>query len=321
MISKNRSIALDRLVNVGLARVCIAIVVIQIAPLPDLVELPVFVALALYVGFLSRHSVPRTAAILAATMYSGVVLGSIIYWDPARAYLNLPDALWMVPTIYFLVWTSSVFFVAIGKMVRQRTHPVPEPLFSGSPGVPIADDPRFKKLTGAGSVANGVRWRRFTASTVVNILLVSVLVVGAASCAVLLITRTAPSSPGNASIRVDITPQTVEALTELDDLATIAADHDPRTLERIDTLTDVMESTRDWATEEWTWWIMGFFPETGDRPIPKYSADTIDGLASDLRGNAFTGMCETVTDVEQCHSRVRGVADTFHSIATEMRKP
>ncbi len=317
MILKNKSIGLDRLVNIGLARVCIAIVVIQIAPLPDLVGLPLFVALTLYVGFLSRYSVPRTAAILAATLYSGLVLGSIIYWDPTVAYLNLPDALWMVPTIYFLAWTSSVFFVAIGKMVRARTHPVSEPPFSDNPGLPIADDPRFKKLTGAGSVANDVQRRRFTATSVVNILLVSVLVFGAGSCAVLMITRMAPSSPGNASIRVDITPQTVEALVELEQLAEIAADHDPRDLERIDTLIDVMESTRDWASMEWHWM---FFPNPGDRPIPKYSADTIDELASDLRGSEFAEMCESVTDVEQCRSIVDGLADMFHSIAIEMRK-
>ncbi len=82
------------------------------------------------------------------------------------------------------------------------------------------------------------------------------------------------------------------------------------------------QTTRARATEEWTWPILGFISETGDRrPTPECSAETIDGLASDQRGNAFTGMCGTVTDVEQCHSRVRGVADTFHSIATEMRKP
>ena len=146
-------------------------------------------------GFLSRYSVPRTAAILAATLYSGLVLGSIIYWDPTVAYLNLPDALWMVPTIYFLAWTSSVFFVAIGKNGSSKDTPCLRTAIQRYPGLPIADDPRFKKLTGAGSVANDVQRRRFTATRVVNILLVSVLVFGAGSCAVLMITRMAPSSP------------------------------------------------------------------------------------------------------------------------------
>ncbi len=301
-----------------MARVCVAIVVIQIAPLPDLVEIPAFVALVLYVGFLSPYSVPRTAGILATTLYSGLVLGSIIYWDPARALLNLPDALWMVPLIYFLAWVSSAFFVAIGKLVRERTRPVPEPRFGDNPGVPIANDPRFKKLTDTGPVADEVQRRRLTATRMVNILLVAVLVVGAASFAVLVAVRTTPSSPDTTGTRVDITPRTVEALAELEQLAKITAQQDPRNAQRIDTLTEVMGSTRDWATGEWTW---RFFPDTGDRPVPRYSADMIDELASDLRGDASTGMCETLADVEECHSSVRRVADLFNSIATEMRKP
>ncbi len=314
------SIDLDRMAKIGLTKVCIAIILVQIAPLPTLIEPPVFVGLVVYVGFCSRYSIFQTAAIVAATLYTGLLVGAVLYWDLTKANLYLPDGLWLVPITYFGVWLGSLFFVSIGRAIRNKTRPIAEPEAGGSRGLPIAEDPRFRKTSGSSFDVNDTQTKKFATPKVLNIIYLSLLVVGAASCAVLGFVKSLPVSPDTTGIRVDITPQTVEALVELVQLAKIAADHDPRDLERIDTLMDVMESTRDWATMEWNWMLTRFFSKPVDRPIPKYSADMIDELASDLRGSEFAEMCETVTDVEPCHSIVDGVADMFHSIAIEMRK-